>query len=317
MPQSAVVSLQLVLIRSLFDRAIAAHRENTEVGAMTAMLLADIACESLMKQALTHRGEMPQKEPAVHQLVEAIGRSIPTLANRPELQNASRLRAARNPVQHAGQVPASASVKLHLTDALAFARVLVREAFGEDFDAVSAASLVATPDLRHGLVQAAGLLREGHLDDANAWASAVFEIIFARWQYWSVRALRAVKPTLEPILPLSIKSIVARTFGPQHPEVAPRIYPESLWREEWTLLSLGFSPSELLRIQPLRERADDFIEPPEPPRQVTTTTPALAEVEFFVEALARQIWRIESTQPEMLIPTRARSQVAEGEQQGS
>ena len=48
----AVTTLQLVLVRSLFLRADAARREGNDVGLMSAMLLADVAVETAVKQVL-------------------------------------------------------------------------------------------------------------------------------------------------------------------------------------------------------------------------------------------------------------------------
>lgn len=48
----AVVRLQVVLVRSLLDCAVSASREGDDVGLMTAMLLADVAVETLTKAPL-------------------------------------------------------------------------------------------------------------------------------------------------------------------------------------------------------------------------------------------------------------------------
>jgi hypothetical protein len=297
----AVVTLELVFVRSLLDRAISAYREGTDIGRMTAMLVADIACEAIAKQALVHRGIQPAREARMQDLTTELAKAIPALGTTPTLQNALRLRNARNPVQHSGQVPADSAVSLHLADAEAFISLVSQEAFGVDFRAVSAAILVRLPDLRWGLVQALALIEQGDLDDANVWASAVFEIVRARWEFWLVRSTGSKIQRLEDYLPLTIRPALLKTFGPKHSEAAPRQYPESSWRPEMTILTLGFPPPELIRIRALIERAEAFFT--EEKRAKLEPLPT-EEVEFFVEALARQIWRIESTQPDMLKPTR-------------
>lgn len=304
---SSVLALQLVLIRSLLDRARLASREGSDVGLMTAVLLADVGCESLGKAILAEKGAVLGREPSAQQILQALETAVPSLKDKPELQYAARLRAARNPVQHAGQVPSAPSVSRHLADALEFVAVVVRAALGIEFDNVSVAALVVTPDLRHGLEQAVGLLARGDVEDANCWTAAVFLVVRARWEFWAIRAMGNLKPGMEGILPCEIHHLILRTFGGEHPEFATRVYPEDLWREEWTRLSLGFSVPELLRIQPLIERAKRYVDSVQEPEDASKARNPDAlepsEVRFFIEALARQIWRLEGSQSEMLRPT--------------
>jgi hypothetical protein len=289
-----------LLIRSLLDRALAAHQEGSEIGHMTALLLADVACETLLKQVLTDRGA--KRPEAVPELLRALGDAVPSLRDHPALGHASRLRAARNPVQHAGQAPSAPQVGRLLDGAREFATTVVGEAFGRDFATLSAAELVITPDLRQGLMSAVGLLRQGSIAGANLCAAAVFEILFARWRYWSVRAVATFRLDLMAVMPRSISHVVGRVFGLEHPEALQSVLPEEMWRDEWCLLTMGFSPSDLLRIQPLRKAAEKHAEPGESKPEGSGI--AAADVSYFIEMLARQIWRLEAQYPDMLRSTR-------------
>lgn len=297
---SPSVTLQLLLIRSLLDRAFAAHREGSEVGNMTALLVADSACETLLKQVLTDRGaKLPESVPA---LLGAVETAVPSLKDHPALGHASRLRAARNPVQHSGQAPAALQVGRLLEGAHQFAATVVREAFGRDFAALSSAELVTTPDLQQGLMSAVAHLQEGRLPEANLCVAAVFEVLFARWQHWSVRAVAAFRLELEAILPRIISHVVMRVFGAEHPEMLRTAFPEDTWRDEWSLLTMGFSPSDLLRTRPLRKAAENFAQ-----QDQSKSAPSeimAADVAYFIDMLARQIWRLEAQFPDMLRSTR-------------
>lgn len=299
MANSSVTTLQLLLIRSLLDRAFSAHREGSEVGDMTALLLGDIACETLLKQVLTVKS-VKLKTDAVSDLVQVLGEAVPSLKNHPNFGAAGRLRHARNPVQHAGQPPAHPNVGRLLEDAREFVEAVVRESFGREFASVSSAELVSTPDLRMGLGKAVELVRAGRIEESNLCAAAVFEVLFTRWQHWSVRAVATIDPKFDSILPGIINHTVLCVFGPKQPEFTRVQYTEDMWRDEWTLLSLGFSPSDLLRIKPLRVAAEKLAALGG--QGTKEASLQVKDVEFFIEVLARQIWRLEAQFPEMLRP---------------
>ena len=112
------------------DRAWSASREGQDVGLMTALLLADVAVETVTKQVLFDRNVDFGKQDKLAKLIEELERAVPELAGRQELSAARRLREARNPVQHAGQVPSPRNLEQHLRDAHGFVQLVVSICFG-------------------------------------------------------------------------------------------------------------------------------------------------------------------------------------------
>jgi hypothetical protein len=291
---SPVQAMQLLLVRSLLDRAQLAAREPNDVSLMTALLLADIAVETGVKQVITDHGVRVSRDANLYEMIDKLIGVLPGLANRPEVGSARRLRQARNPVQHAGQVPAAGAVSLHLQDARSFLRVLIEESFGWDFDAVSVAALVRRRELRAALASATADLQAGRVDVANTRAAAALEVVAVFWRRW-LRIARGQDMRMEPYSPRLIHHLILQVF-PMHPAaVEARL--DSGDENDDQLLAIGFSIGELVRLRPLLRRAHQ--QAGEGPDKPIEPEPSPNDVAFLIEVSARQIWRLESTQPEL------------------
>src|ERR1051326_6982898 len=93
------LELQLLLVRSTVDRARAAATENSSIGSMTAMLLADLAVESVAKAACQQAGITIQDGANLAQMIGPLSRAVPSIASAPEVREAQRLRRNRNLIQ--------------------------------------------------------------------------------------------------------------------------------------------------------------------------------------------------------------------------
>jgi HEPN domain-containing protein len=79
---AAAVSRQLVLVRSLLDKAKRSALEADDIGLMSAMLLADIAVETLVKLVLFDRGAEPNRQDKLAKLLDDLTKSVPTRRER-------------------------------------------------------------------------------------------------------------------------------------------------------------------------------------------------------------------------------------------
>lgn len=304
MPLPAISRMQLLLLRSLVDRAVLANREKTDVGSMTALLLLDLAVESLVKQVITTKNGKVKGTESLSDLVSQLKALLPALRES-SMGIPRRLRDARNPIQHSGQVPSSNAVDMHLEDAAAFMNEVVKLVFDVDFRKVSAANLMRSADVRYGLSQALECLGAERVDDAALWVGATFEVIRVRWDRLARRALGG--PTQrEEYLPHRVHMHVAATFG-QIPEAVEVIHSEADWRPELSLLSMGFSLHELARLQAVTKHAVVHATGSAPtsneadsPPGLRTEVPSNPELLEVMDILARQVWRLEVEHPELL-----------------
>lgn len=120
--------MQLVLVRSLLDRAREAFLGGGALDQMDAMLLMDLAGETLTKFACRERGIRLSND-NIHQAMEALRVAAPAI---PEeiMRAASRLRTVRNTVQHDALAPAPGGVAAFLRDADGYCAAVVRRSSG-------------------------------------------------------------------------------------------------------------------------------------------------------------------------------------------
>jgi HEPN domain-containing protein len=299
--RSSVTRLQLVLVRALLDKARDSARDGTDVGLMIALLTADLAVETVIKAAITDRIGEVDRGSRLPQLIAELQKVVPALAARDDIFGmARRLRDARNPVQHAGAHAGRSTVEAFLEDAEKVVAAVVGAVFDVNFETVSVAALVRTPDLREALENAGTATREGRYDDALVLAVGAYESLRIRWGKW-IRYALGMDLTNERYGALQISLPAVATFGSEHPHVFDPATEEGSWREI-TLVALGFSVSDLIRIEGARKCADALMKskrdadmPAEQRESVTNRAETLA----IVEIIARQIWRLEGSQPEL------------------
>jgi hypothetical protein len=285
-----VVDLQLLLVRSTIDRARIAASENTAIGSMTAMLLADVAVETISKVACYTLNINIGDGANLAAMITPLQTAVPALAG-PEVREAQRHRRNRNLIQHQGHVPDAQMVAASVTDAERFCALVVREVFAREFSEVSSVALVRHDQLRSILVEAVASLQTGDRRRAVVFALAGFDFLHFTW----ARALRLAdgydeshdayrSGTVSPFL----ATIDVALFMPNPDDENP--YP-TLART-----SMGMSIDELIRVRLLQKEVDARLRknPPEEP-DVTSS-----DVRFVVEVVARAGWRLETAHPDLL-----------------
>lgn len=293
-PESHASRVQLVLIRSLVDRALNAA-DGSDVGVMSALLFADLAVETTLKAILVERGAKVDKASTFPLLMDALVREFPELASSRETGALRRLRDARNSVQHTGTSPSQSSAVAQLNDAVPALERVVRLGFGVDFAAVSVASLVGDTELRAVLEKASELCDSGDIHNATVCAAGAFESLRIRWGRWMRRAL-GLSEKHDRYGSWLVSPVASAVFGAEYEHLVEPTG-EGPWRD-LTLLSLGFSVPDLVFVRSAVEYAKRMRQdPPADPVPPPTTD----SVRALVELLARHIWRIEVTHPEIFV----------------
>lgn|GEM_PF-5139927 len=295
-PASEVVDIQLVLVRSLLHRANHAASSGADVDLMVAMLLADVANETIAKTVLKHLGLNTGGNMADFRT--RLQQAVPALAGDPAMAGATRLRSARNPVQHDGMVPARPNVIAHLRDAHTFVATLVKATWQRDLEQVSAASLVHDPLLSPVLTSAIDCLRVGALDDGAVRIGAVYEAIRIRFK----RAARfaggvSVTEEQERYLPALGAPTAAAVFGESRTEIwmEPRLAEDQYGAAAELLI--GFSLQETAQLRRLIAATDRFVR--HDTASVTEAGFSAADLTQLLEVVARQLWRLETEQPSL------------------
>lgn len=294
MALAQVTTVQLATVRALLSQASVAIAGGGPVGASVAMLVADVALETLLKQVLADQGVKTPPRADVHDLTDLLAQTKPALANRPELQVARRFRAARNPVQHAGFVPNEATVAAHVRDAEDFAGLVVQEVYGVFLVQVSLAALIRDPDLRGALEDAGGFLEEGKVDHACVQVAAAFGLLFSRCGSW-IRPIMGVTEVEEKFGGSDFHPAVITVF-PSHAEGYTPNTEHETWREI-TLVSLGLPLPDLLALKAIEARADAVLHASIAGGEPEVEQPGLAVVRRALDVLTQRVWRLESADP--------------------
>lgn len=274
----------------MLDRATESAADASEIGSMSTMLLLDAAIETLVKAACTEIGEDIKSE-ELHAYLEKLAQRSDLI--RGSLGAAKRLRKARNNVQH-GALPLRASaVRRYVDQATAFAALVVREVLHEELSSVSVATLVTDPQARTALDRACTARNEKRFGDALLWACLVFENLCGRWELANRRALGSYD------LPFGVGSTELSRLQTYMRPLVPcsMLLPTfTVFAERLPLLMMGFSPDELTAIFELIRRieAATHLIPPGAPIDLSVQP---HEVDFVVEVVARQAWRLEAAHP--------------------
>jgi hypothetical protein len=301
MTKSTVVNLQVVLVRSLLDRAFLAANEQTDIGVMTAMLLADVAVETLAKAASMHLGIKVGERANIYELIEKLEKKRPELQGRDEMAAVVKLRNARNPVQHAGSAPSQANTRMWIDEANAFAELLTMEVWGLEFSKISVVSLVRDPVLGAKLKEAKAKLDDGEALYALRIVAGVFKVMRIRWKRKTREACGLDLTAQEGYLTLRVSEAAAAVFGEdERLSGDPKLVEDKYG--PIAELTLGFSLEELLALRSAVTVVKELLRHPKDaePLQIETTTEHIAKL---IEIVARQLWRLETTQPTLFGPS--------------
>lgn len=297
MVPSQVTTIQLTAIRALLDQALSSATSGGPVGATVALLVADVAVETLLKQVLFDLGGNAESA-QTQDLTDRVEKLDPAFLRLPEWPTARRLRKARNPVQHSGAAPNDAIAIAHVRDALSFGESVTRQAYGLALSEVSLAELVQEPDLRQALQSALKSARSGDTDEACVYAAAAFGLLFARTGAWT-RQLMGIEDVEERFTPATLDFNVIGVFGPEHPDSATPETEHAWWRDI-ALSLLGMPLLELLAMKGLQDRAGLVRLARSRNEAPAGESPTVEAVVNSVDVLARHIWRRETAEPELL-----------------
>jgi hypothetical protein len=281
--------LQLVLVRSIFDSAAAATRAGDDVSLMTAMLLYDLAIEQAAHLILGP----PQKgnDRTLNDLLNAVEAKLPSLKGVAPLAEARKLRKARNTVMHAAAVPSASNVAMWQGVAERALDDLVRAAFGRDFRSISIVGFIRSPDIREHLAEATALAASGHLRKALVLAGATFQVLWSRWGAISMKQY--------PDVPQRLFKLALAVFGYETDIVMPG--PGGKGREQ-AVDSMGFDSVEVAKIMRLLGLAERLLhaEEDEARKLMQEAEASPADLDFFVDRVARVTWRLETHHPKMV-----------------
>lgn len=280
----------------MLDRASLASGEQTDVGAMTSMLLADIAVETMAKAAVQHLGLKVSSNPNIYDLRKALEDARPGLAGRNEMAAAAKLRQARNPVQHSAMVPSHSSARMWVDEAEAFARLIARDVWGVDFATISVVSLVRDPVLSEKLHEALDAFQANDLGTAIIKVAGTFETMRIRWKRKTRSAFGVDLGEKEAFLPALFSPAAAAVVGDHD----AALYTEPKLAEDKygpvAELTMGFSLEELLSLRAAVDVVDALARrrDGEEPLEIHAEP---EQVQHLIEVVARQLWRLETTQP--------------------
>lgn len=211
---------------------------------------------------------------------------------------ARRLREARNVVQHGASTVGGGSLEAHLGDAAKVLHAVLMAGFGVALDSLSVTSLVREPDLRAALDKAWELSAAGDTDDALPCAVAAFESLRIRLSRL-VRSALGDSDVADRYGPIQFSHEVIQVFGPEH---AHTHEPASDDWQDIVPVSLGVSLRDQVLLRRAKNRCDDVREARENNLDLPIPVPTADQVRAVVEAVARNVWRLESTQPELFWP---------------
>ena len=302
--------LQLVLLRSIYESAVENARAGDDVRLMTSMLLFDLAIEQAVRLALGPSGNGQN----LHEMLEALGKRQPSLQGSGPLVEARKLRKARNSVMHDGMPPSATAVALANRVAEDALDAIVRTAFGRDFRTASLVAFLRSWDVRTGIERTIARAAEGDLVNALLFAGGTYELLQCRWG-------KVIRPSLghdpeHDFSPYRL-DLAAATFGNLAdvwiPGPAEKFQPQ-------VIATMGFDASDLPRIDRLHRLAYKLLrasdEKQEMSRMIADARVSAADLDFWIDRLARVAWRLETHHPDVIPVEGEGADVPDGEPRG-
>lgn len=261
---------------------------------MSALLLADLAVETALKAALIEKNVDIPKRATVPDLVDLVAANYGELTNSSVVGMARRVRDARNPVQHAATPPGRGTLNALLNDAGEVLSAVIKSGFGVDLASVSAVSLVADEELRLALEKAQELCASGALDGALQCSVAAFDSLRIRLGR-CVREAHGHSEMHDRLGPWVFSHEVLAVFGADHNHA---VEPAGEWRT-WVPHALDVSLRDLVAIRFAKARCEELRKAAQEQAEAPGCGFTADEVLDVIETVARNIWRLETTQPEL------------------
>ncbi len=288
-----------VLSRQLWDKAVLAFHLGDEVNLMTGVLLADLAMETALRAALPEHG----KDKVVPALIGLAAQKFPALT--PVLcQKAKRLHELRNMVQHAAQAPTRPSVTRTLQGAVPFLKQLFLAGMGLLFDDLSVVDLCSDSLLKGALKAATRSLKEGSHQRATLLVAFCYEQMRLRVSDVLVY-LHGVDEALRGYLPEKFCGLALAVLKGGHDfDTAGLVGTETQLADKaneiGSLGRLGFTLVDEVRLQRFYKMARKAVGPlGDEWDEAAFNDMAPKDVEYAIDQVARQVWRLEQLEPEL------------------
>lgn len=306
-----IIDVQLLLVRSLVDRASLAITTGDDASLMTAMLLCDVAVETITKMAYREKRLSVSENGNLGDHLKPLLPLCSSLSA--EAAAVERLRDARNKVQHSGLVPSAQNVTMFKRDAEAYCAAVAREVFGKDYEKISVLGLVLDEVIRSYLALAVEHRDAARPRSALIYACAAFELLLYMWSRAILDArgfYQTREGEMERFASGRILPVLSRALGSSIS--LQRLEDEGYQYMELARMTLGFSIDELVRIQRLSSVAYKLpweampanLGPPaqpsafgEPLAEDQAPQVAIGDIDFVVDTVARQAWRLASAHP--------------------
>lgn len=293
MTESPTVRVQLLLARSLFNRARVALETGDDVSLMTSVLLFDVAVETLTKAACHEREIHVKSNHSLQELLPLLKEKVPRV---PQAFTSARfVREQRNAIQHAGVGLSSAACGRLATESGAYLRAITREVFSEDFDTISPVRLIRDPRLRELLEDAESSRDAGDLDLALATGCAAFEMMRCRWERSVGYADEFDDDRADAVPPMNsfLLCHMAHRYDDREFDVVVPELEDDRYRP-LSRLTLGLTLNEFRRLRSLVRRCEERI------RESKPIDATREDVDFVISTVSSHVWRIESVHPDAI-----------------
>ncbi len=171
---------RLLYIKKIFLSAEESSKDNTEIGRVFSLLLADNAIEMLLKTIATDKGVThdSRKDLDFKNLWNEIKNqlSLP-LPLKTEMFN---LHEERNLIQHQGSVPSKQNIDRHLSYGRRFLEQAISQVYGKNFDEIYISDLIEIEEYKGKLKEIENLIEQDSLNDVPKKASELFSLMLAK-----------------------------------------------------------------------------------------------------------------------------------------
>jgi hypothetical protein len=240
---------QLLLVRSLLEDAAERGRSDLAVSRMSAILLSDIAVETVIKIGLAMLPNFggTHESSRLDQLFDNLAEKHSPI--RPLRSRVIQLHKTRNDVQHAGEIPSVETVGNCLASAREIAETLVQTLFEASLDDLSVVDFVSDPRIRDALQGAINAANAGDFAVAVEQVIAVYDHVKLVWQSYCLDQIgypvnvlpRVISRAAFRVLGRRSFAATAGTALPQSAEMLERILDRDLFTVEETALFRSWS----------------------------------------------------------------------------
>ena len=290
---------QALLVQQLWARGRAAAVAHDDVSLMTALLLCDLAVETMLKLVIP--GSERKDSPT---LLKAAADRWPELFIRSVIEPFGHLRTIRNTVQHECSSPSRPSVLRALGDGENSLRRAFPILFNHEFGELSYQSLLSDEVLARRLEHARQAIDGGDLVRGGVLLGACFQQMRLRWSDQFSRA--RVRRETRRCLPVKLYTLTSCAFALPDGSLAPGVISHELDLADSSNViasygGIGFSVHDLADMRELENAgtksvngAKNGVLSAEPLSQYT-----IDALKGLYEKTAYRLWCLEQSEPQI------------------